>query len=632
MKFRKKHWMVYLAIVLLILVAIAQDVASGADVRLRKYGVETTIDFELYEVDGVDLRVDAVDAGSDCTLRKDGGADTTCTNDFVDEGMSYSLVLTATEMESERLILHIIDSATKVWLDRVVIIETYGNASAEHAFDLDLAEQTVDAVKISGDATTANNFETGTANWLDIYDAATCSVTDLFSDALTSSTIGDKVVADMDANSTQLALLVTEVAEADANLATIVTNTEAYDTDAEYAEAIWGAAVASYSDEADFGGELGGLDANITLILEDTGTTIPAAISTLSAGSLASNEAPTTGTAATVGTQNGAYSGYTLGADDGSVWTITDDDSNPTDVVLQYELGTKVPVSVEARMFWNVAPAGTATLTPQAYNYNSEAYESIGEPLEDESSDQTYEWALSNEHYDPCETNLGEVKIRFIASAQHSSDVVSIDRIVVSAVPAGALTASDIWAYSYPHEYVGGSLGCKLSHLVPLYGKVATADSATSFTLDNGQATNDAYNGMLLMVNDTDTGNHEVRIISDWTSGKVVTVSTAYSFTPAAGDGWKLLAAMTPTEATIWAAGARTLTELDEDNTTIDLDGTTVLSTFDFADANWTAVATDANTAAAGSDPNTFLDMDISDKTTKNTWGWLLNKLKKWSR
>jgi len=367
-------------------------------------------------------------------------------------------------------------------------------------------------------------------------------------------------------------------------------------------------------------------------ILEDTGTTIPAAISTLSAGSLASNEAPTTGTAATVGTQNGAYSGYTLGADDGSVWTITDDDSNPTDVVLQYELGTKVPVSVEARMFWNVAPAGTATLTPQAYNYNSEAYESIGEPLEDESSDQTYEWALSNEHYDPCETNLGEVKIRFIASAQHSSDVVSIDRIVVSAVPAGALTASDIWAYSYPHEYVGGSLGCKLSHLVPLYGKVATADSATSFTLDNGQATNDAYNGMLLMVNDTDTGNHEVRIISDWTSGKVVTVSTAYSFTPAAGDGWKLLAAMTPTEATIWAAGARTLTELDEDNTTIDLDGTTVLSTFDFADANWTAVATDANTAAAGSDPNTFLDMDISDKTTKNTWGWLLNKLKKWSR
>jgi hypothetical protein len=48
------------------------------------------------------------------------------------------------------------------------------------------------------------------------------------------------------------------------------TRDSSYDTDAEYAEAIWGAAVASYTDEADFGGELGGLDPNVTLILADT--------------------------------------------------------------------------------------------------------------------------------------------------------------------------------------------------------------------------------------------------------------------------------------------------------------------------------------------------------------------------
>lgn len=43
-------------------------------VHLRKYGVETIINFELYEIDGVDLKVDAVDAGTDCNIRKDQGA------------------------------------------------------------------------------------------------------------------------------------------------------------------------------------------------------------------------------------------------------------------------------------------------------------------------------------------------------------------------------------------------------------------------------------------------------------------------------------------------------------------------------------------------------------------------------
>lgn len=108
-------------------------------VHLRKYGVETKIDFELYEVDGVDLRVDAVDAGSDCSIMKDEGAEATCTNDFVDEGKGYSITLSATEMQAARIVVYVVDSATKVWLDKVIVIETYGHASAMHALDLDTA-------------------------------------------------------------------------------------------------------------------------------------------------------------------------------------------------------------------------------------------------------------------------------------------------------------------------------------------------------------------------------------------------------------------------------------------------------------------------------------------------------------
>lgn len=106
-----------------------------ADRRLAKYGVAYVLNFELYEIDGIDLKVDAADGGTDCTIRKNQAADTTATNDFVDEGLSYSLTITATEMQAKEVIVHIIDTATKAYLDKVIVIETYGNASALHAMD-----------------------------------------------------------------------------------------------------------------------------------------------------------------------------------------------------------------------------------------------------------------------------------------------------------------------------------------------------------------------------------------------------------------------------------------------------------------------------------------------------------------
>ena len=104
---------------------------------LRKYGVETTINFDLYEVDGVDLRVDAAHAAGDSKIMKDEGAEANTTNGFTDEGSTYSIVLTAGEMEAARIKIILIDSATKVWLDDTIVVETYGNASAMHAMDFD---------------------------------------------------------------------------------------------------------------------------------------------------------------------------------------------------------------------------------------------------------------------------------------------------------------------------------------------------------------------------------------------------------------------------------------------------------------------------------------------------------------
>ena len=123
--------------------------------RLRKYGVQATIDFEVYEVDGVDLRTDWTPAQADCEIMKDGGASTLCDNTATDEGSTYSIVLTATEMQFARGVLKIVDAATKVLLDTVVHIETYGNASAQHAMDFD------DAVRGGLTALPAANADAG---------------------------------------------------------------------------------------------------------------------------------------------------------------------------------------------------------------------------------------------------------------------------------------------------------------------------------------------------------------------------------------------------------------------------------------------------------------------------------------
>ena len=124
---------------------------------LRKYGEAATVNFDLFEVDGVDFRVDAAHASGDTKIMKDEGAEANTTNGFTDEGNGYSIVLTATEMQAARIVIYVIDSATKAWLDRAIVIETYGHASAQHALDLDSA--TVDVGAISGDATAADNLE-----------------------------------------------------------------------------------------------------------------------------------------------------------------------------------------------------------------------------------------------------------------------------------------------------------------------------------------------------------------------------------------------------------------------------------------------------------------------------------------
>ena len=106
-------------------------------IHLGKYGVARTIDFELYEPTGVDLYSTAL-AAADVEIQTDGGNFAQSTNASATEDGTYSLELSTGEMTGARVVVKIVDvTGTKVFLDKIIVVETYGNASAQHAMDLD---------------------------------------------------------------------------------------------------------------------------------------------------------------------------------------------------------------------------------------------------------------------------------------------------------------------------------------------------------------------------------------------------------------------------------------------------------------------------------------------------------------
>lgn len=104
-----------------------------SQVHLAPYGADFTVNFTLLEVDGVDFRVDAVHASGDITVIEDEGTEATADNGFTDEGTGYSLVCSAAELTGQRATYYIVDqTGTKAWLDKEIVVETYGHPDAAH--------------------------------------------------------------------------------------------------------------------------------------------------------------------------------------------------------------------------------------------------------------------------------------------------------------------------------------------------------------------------------------------------------------------------------------------------------------------------------------------------------------------
>lgn len=104
----------------------------------RQYAVQDSIKFPMIKAGSRDFAVaaDWTPAQQDAKISIDGGALATCTNTIaigVTGAAHWTLTLTTTELTGKKIMIQIVDAATKAVEDQAIYIETYGSTSAQHA-------------------------------------------------------------------------------------------------------------------------------------------------------------------------------------------------------------------------------------------------------------------------------------------------------------------------------------------------------------------------------------------------------------------------------------------------------------------------------------------------------------------
>ena len=134
-------------------VLLAATPAAACDHFVRAYNTDATVDFCLWETDGTDLMTSATITAGEVKVSQSEGAEANCNDGsgacVTDEGSCYSLSLDATELDTARVYVTIIDTAAKTFLDKCIVIDTFGNASAQ------FPTADVNVATISNDAITA---------------------------------------------------------------------------------------------------------------------------------------------------------------------------------------------------------------------------------------------------------------------------------------------------------------------------------------------------------------------------------------------------------------------------------------------------------------------------------------------
>lgn len=132
--------------------------------RLRKYATAlsgaTLISAPMVKAGSNDLATgsDWTPSAGDCKVSIDGGAQANIGTLPTYTNGQWLFTLSGTELTGKKVVIVVVDSATKVVEDQFIDVETYGHASAMLPFDLGSATVTVGAV-----AAAASNVKKNTA-------------------------------------------------------------------------------------------------------------------------------------------------------------------------------------------------------------------------------------------------------------------------------------------------------------------------------------------------------------------------------------------------------------------------------------------------------------------------------------
>lgn len=148
--------------------------------ELRKYGIETRIYFPLVDFGDSDYQAGVTIAAGDATISKDGGSFVNVVGESDDDlflGVGnglYSLKVAAAELQCQTAVIRIVDQdSTKEWEDQMVLINTYGNVSAQILSDLDRpATENLGRVSRDRALVATVNFHLRDASTNDFYDGA----------------------------------------------------------------------------------------------------------------------------------------------------------------------------------------------------------------------------------------------------------------------------------------------------------------------------------------------------------------------------------------------------------------------------------------------------------------------------
>ena len=208
-------------------------IANGVIQYELEYGVAATIDFPLFDSNSPWALYETVPGTPDVNIFRDQGDSESSDNLVTDEGSFMSLTISAAEMTAKTITVVIKDATSpRAFMDQVILITTYGNASAlrdpttlavafsdaptiasmKAEFDPNIAAILADTAVMQPLISTNLDLVMSDVNStldadITLILADTAAIEPIVTDVGGLSEIGDKIVADMDANSSLLANL-----------------------------------------------------------------------------------------------------------------------------------------------------------------------------------------------------------------------------------------------------------------------------------------------------------------------------------------------------------------------------------------------------------------------------------------